>query len=46
MTNGDELGDSNCTWRPGKTAFNPVGHPGKYVTITKQDNVWYGALKP
>ncbi|VDI33511.1 temptin-like [Mytilus galloprovincialis] len=28
MTNGDELGDPDCKWRPGQQTYNPVGHPG------------------
>ncbi|VDI33513.1 Hypothetical predicted protein [Mytilus galloprovincialis] len=28
MTNGEELGDSNCSWHSGQKSSNPIGHPG------------------
>ena len=32
MTNGEELGDSSCKWRPGHPApALPIGHPGLYI---------------
>lgn len=32
MTNGEELGDSSCKWRPGHPAPSlPIGHPGLYI---------------
>ncbi len=33
MTNGEELGDPDCTWKPGDTpkvvAMNKLSHPGE-----------------
>lgn len=35
-TNGEELGDPNCVWRPGQTPDgNAIGHPGMFLLIKK-----------
>ncbi|VDI82148.1 Hypothetical predicted protein [Mytilus galloprovincialis] len=40
-SNGEELGDPNCTWQPGQTpAGHAIGHPGICEPVGDSRCVW------